>query len=286
MITVGVQPQMTDRTMPVVEAARIAEERGFTSLFVCEHTHIPVAGASVSPRGIMPEWVKRIWDPYIALAYVAATTSLEIGTAISLVAEHDAIALAKTIATLDRMSNGRLVLGVGWGWHREEFEDHTGVPANQRVEVLREKLALMRALWTDDEAEYHGTYVSLPKSWAWPKPAQAGGPPVLIGAPANERNFARIAEWADGWLPMSPPPLSDEFPHALARLRQGWQKAGRTGGPDVTLTAGPSSADELKRVIDRAGELSLARVLVVVDEDGMSDYERILDRLAPALTSV
>ena len=283
MVTVGVQPQMTDRTMPVLDAARIAEAHGFESFFVCEHTHIPVDGASVSPRGTLPDWVKRIWDPFIALAQVAATTDLEIGTAVALVAEHDPIALAKTIASLDAMSGGRLVLGVGWGWHREEFEDHTGIPANQRVPVLREKLDLMRALWTDDEAEYHGRFVELPRSWSWPKPTQTGGPPVLLGAPANPRNFDRIAGWADGWLPMGPPPLSDEFPTQLAALHHVWEDAGRTGRPDVTLTAGPETPDDLRRLIERAHELGLRRILVVVDEAGMAHYEPTLARLAPAL---
>ena len=283
---VGVQPQLTDRTMPVEDAGRIAAARGFVSFFMCEHTHIPVEGASVSPRGVMPEWVKRTWDPFIALAYVAATTSMEIGTAVALPAEHDPIALAKTIASLDRMSGGRLVLGVGWGWHREEFEDHnSGVSARQRVPVLREKLALMRELWTNDEAEYRGSHVELPKSWSWPKPAQPGGPPVLIGAPPDQRNYDRIAAWADGWLPMGPPLFDDGFPKQLEILRSTWTAAGRGGDVDVSVLISPTSADDLSRAMDRADSLGLRRLLVTFHEDDMGSYEATLDRLAPALAA-
>jgi probable F420-dependent oxidoreductase len=230
--------------------------------------------------------VKRIWDPYVALSWVAATTSLEIGTAVTLVAEHDPIALAKTIASLDQLSGGRLVLGVGWGWNREEFEDHTGIPAGKRVPVLREKILAMRALWTHDEAEFHGTYVQIPKSWAWPKPAQAGGPPIMVGAPAAQKNFDRIADFADGWLPMSPAFWDDQFPVALAGLRRTWEAAGRSGVPLVTAMAGRPSSDELLRTVERAASLGVQRVLVTVDEDGMSDYERILDACAPALAQL
>lgn len=282
-VLVGVQPQLTTVTMGVVDAARIAEERGFRSFYLSEHTHIPVEGKSVSPRGFVPEWVKRIWDPYVALSWVAATTSMEIGTAVTLIAEHDPIALAKTIATLDSLSGGRLVLGVGWGWNREEFEDHTGIPAAKRVPVLREKILAMRALWTQEEAEFHGTYVNIPKSWSWPKPAQAGGPPIMIGAPAAEKNFARIADFADGWFPMSPAFTDDAFPDALAALRRAWAEAGRTGEPLVAAMAGRPSADELSRTIERAASLGVQKVFVSVDEDSMADYERILDRCAPAL---
>jgi len=282
-VRVGVQPQMTDRTMPVPDAARIAAERGFTSFYVCEHTHIPVEGKSVSPRGVMPEWVKRTWDPFIALAWVAAQTDMEIGTAVSLPAEHDAIALAKTIATLDQISGGRFVLGVGWGWHREEFENHNAAPASERVAVLREKIELMREIWNHEEAEYHGTHVNLPKSWSWPKPAQPGGPPVLVGAPPLQRNFDRIAAWADGWLPMGPPLFDDAFPKALDTLQQTWEKAGRQGRPQVITMLPPTSADDLSRTIERAEKLGIDRVLVIIDEDGMADYERHLDRVAPAI---
>ena len=129
----------------------------------------------------MPDWCKHIPDPYVTLAAVAATTDLEVGTAVGLPAEHDPIVLAKVIATLDQLSGGRFVFGVGWGWNREEFEDHTGLPARTRVPVLRDKLALMRRIWADDEAEYEGTNARLPASWSWPKPSRPAGPPVLLG---------------------------------------------------------------------------------------------------------
>jgi probable F420-dependent oxidoreductase len=267
--------------MPIKTLAGLASERGFASIFLCEHTHIPVGSKSLSPRGVMPEWCKHIPDPYITLAAVAASTDLEIGTAVGLVAEHDPIVLAKALATLDQLSGGRFVLGVGWGWCREEYEDHTGLPPNTRVAVLREKLDLMRRIWADDEAEYAGTHVRLQPSWSWPKPAERSGPPVLIGARGEPRNYRRVATWADGWIPMSPGLLDDNFALEVDALRRTWSEAGRDPDAlDITVVQQPGPPDTIRRALERADEVGVRRVLVSIDEETMARAEAVLDDAA------
>lgn len=282
----GVQPHITDRTMPVRDITRLADERGYASIFVCEHTHIPVSSKSISPRGILPDWCKHIPDPYVTLAAVAATSELEIGTAVGLVAQHDPIVLAKTIATLDQLCGGRFVFGVGWGWNREEFHDHTRLPAKERLPVLRDKLALMRRIWTDEEAEYDGPYVSVSRSWSWPKPTRSGGPPVLIGSSGEARNLERVVDWADGWIPMYTA-LSDElheqFVAQLSELRQLWEGAGRDPDLlDVTVLHPPGDRDAVRRALDRADALGVRRVLIQLVEEQMADAESHLDKGAAA----
>jgi probable F420-dependent oxidoreductase len=286
-LKVGVFADSTDRSMPLLELAAAVEGRGFGGLFLNEHTHVPVDHPrSTFPRGgPVPEHYARFWDPYVALSFVAATTALEVGPCISLVAEHDPIVLAKTIATLDVLSEGRLVVGVGWGWLREEVEDH-GVAAADRVAVATEKVALMKALWTDEVASYEGEHVRLPPSWSWPKPRQRPHPPVLIGAPASDRNFRRIAAWADGWIPMGTPPL-DAFPAMLASLREHWDRAGRDpDGCRVTVSLIDVADDELAGTVDRFTEAGVERVLVRVREEATGDVLRRLDRAAEALAPV
>jgi probable F420-dependent oxidoreductase len=272
---VAICPRATDRSVPLVELARHVEGLGFSGLFVCEHTHVPVDRArSEPPRATHAEWVERLWDPYVALAFVAASTSLEIGTAVSLIAEHDAIVLAKQIASLDLLSGGRLVLGVGWGWLREEFENH-GFPASKRVAVLTEKLELMKALWTETEASYDGEYVHLSPSVAWPKPFQRPHPPVLLGVPGNQRNFERIAALADGWIPMSlPMPLQDPcgFVSQLDRFRAVWESAGRDWDlVEVSVCHPAGDGDDLARAMEAATELGIRRIIVQMDvpDDGL-----------------
>jgi probable F420-dependent oxidoreductase len=226
MPRVGLHYVATLESMGVVDFAIAAEARGFAGVFLPEHTHIPVSRATPYPGGAeMPDKYKHVWDPYVALSFIAARTELTIGTCVSLVGQHDAIALAKTIATLDQLSHGRMVLGVGYGWNREEFEDHGYDRAELRA-VVREKVALMRALWTEDVAAYEGEHVALSPSWAWPKPAQHPHPPVLLGVPATEQHFTELAEWADGWMPMAMP-MADELAPDIERLRRSWDAAGR-----------------------------------------------------------
>ena len=271
--------------MPIVGLAYAAEARGFSGIFLNEHTHIPVEHprSRFPAGGDIPERYARFWDPYVALSFVAAHTNLEIGTCISLVAEHDAIALAKQIATLDVMSDARFLLGVGWGWLREEVEDH-GHDAKDRVEVVRETVELMRALWTEEEAAYAGRHRRLSRSRAWPKPVRPGGPPVLIGAPASERNFERVARWADGWIPMGSPLLSDEIEEQVPALQEAWKRAERDPGTlRLTAIQWPAAADKLRRAVERAGELGFDRVVLYMGDDPEPAALAILDATSAAL---
>ena len=200
----GVTMFMTDQTMPPVDLARAIEDRGLHSLYVPEHTHIPTSRMTAPPTGDdeLRDEYKRTLDPLVALAMCAAATErLVIGTGICLVAQREPIVTAKAIATLDHMSGGRFVLGIGFGWNVDEIADH-GVSMPDRRDVAREHVLAMRALWRDDVASFDGKFVQIPPSWSWPKPARPGGPPVLIGGAAGPKLFAHVAEYADGWIPI------------------------------------------------------------------------------------
>jgi probable F420-dependent oxidoreductase len=198
----GVSMFPTDYAIQPVELARAVEERGFDSLFFPEHTHIPASRQTPFPGGgdLQPEY----WhshDPFVALAACAAVTSrIRLGTGICLVIERDPITLAKEIASLDMISGGRVILGVGAGWNREEMENH-GASFPDRWKILREKVLAMREIWNNEEAEYHGEFVNFDPIWSYPKPVQAGGPPVWIGA-NSKWVFERVADYADGWMPI------------------------------------------------------------------------------------
>jgi probable F420-dependent oxidoreductase len=200
----GVTMFMTDQTMPPVDLARAIEERGLHSLYVPEHTHIPTSRVTPPPTGDaeLRDEYKRTLDPLVALAMCAAATErLIVGTGVCLVAQRDPIVTAKAIATLDHMSGGRFVLGMGFGWNADEIADHR-VSMPERRDIAREHVLAMRALWRDDVASFEGKYVQIPPSWSWPKPARPGGPPVLIGGAPGPKLFAHVAEYADGWIPI------------------------------------------------------------------------------------
>jgi probable F420-dependent oxidoreductase len=200
----GVTMFITDRTMTPAAVARAAEDRGFGSLYVPEHTHIPTSRRTPPPTGDaqLAEEYKRTLDPLVAMTSAAAATErLMVGTGIMLVAQRDPIVTAKAIATLDQLSGGRFVLGIGFGWNADELEDH-GVTMSQRRAVARERVLAMQALWRDDVASFDGDHVHLPPSWSWPKPVQPGGPAILIGGAAGPSLFAHVAEYADGWIPI------------------------------------------------------------------------------------
>ena len=179
----GVTIFATDRSMRPADVAREAEARGFHSLYVPEHTHIPVSRRTPPPTGdaVLAEEYKRTLDPWVALGAASAVTStIRLGTGIALVAQHDAIALAKQIATLDWLSGGRAVVGIGYGWNVEEMEDH-GIDTKRRRARVREVMLAMEALWANDVASFAGEHVRFEPSWQWPKPVQQPRPPVLIG---------------------------------------------------------------------------------------------------------
>jgi probable F420-dependent oxidoreductase len=205
---IGVTIMPTERSIPLWDFARAAEELGFESVFVPEHTHIPAARQTPFPQGgELPDAYRRVFDPFVALAAAAMqTTTIRIGTGICLVTQHDPITLAKQVATLDHVSGGRFLFGVGAGWNREEMANH-GTPPDQRWAVLRERVLAMTAIWTQDLAEYHGSHVSFDKIWSWPKPLQRPRPPLLLGG-ASRPALERVAELADAWMPIATDPAT------------------------------------------------------------------------------
>ena len=202
MAEFGVQIFPTDQTIQPIALAKAVEERGLDSLFFPEHTHIPASRATPFPGGTdLPEWYWRTHDPFVALTAAAAVTStIKLGTGICLVIERDPIVLAKECASLDVISEGRLILGIGAGWNAEEMENH-GASFKHRWKIVREKVLAMKAIWTQDEAEFHGDFVDFDPIWSWPKPVQAGGPPIWLGA-NSKWVFERVAEYCDGWMPI------------------------------------------------------------------------------------
>lgn len=221
----GVTMFASDRTMPVHELAKAAEERGFDSLYVPEHTHIPVSRETPPATGTdeLDEGYLRTLDPLVALAAAATITStIRLGTAVALPAEHDPIAWAKAVATLDHISGGRVVMGVGFGWNKEELRDH-GHAFEDRRAVVREHMLLAQAMWRDDVASFDGEHASLAPSWSWPKPVQRPRVRTLLGGGAGPKLFAAIAEWGDGWIPFGGSGLKD----ALPQLRDAVAATGR-----------------------------------------------------------
>ena len=183
--------------------ATALEDRGFESLWYGEHSHIPVVQKTpYPPGGDMPDSYKNMMDPYLSLMTAAnATTTLRFGTGIALLMERDIFSQAKTIATLDRLSGGRLMVGTGVGWNQEEFENISPHPFNRRYAVLRETVEATRAIWTNNKAHYQGQYVKFDPVWANPKPLQAGGPKIFLGA-MGPLGIQHAARWADGWYPV------------------------------------------------------------------------------------
>lgn len=226
----------SDRGIRPAEAARAAEEHGFYAFYVPEHTHIPVKRETAHPatgdETLPDDRYMRTLDPWVALASAASvTTRIRLGTAVALPFEHDPITLAKTIATLDHLSGGRVVLGAGFGWNVEEMADH-GVPAKRRKTVLREYLEAMGELWIQETASYDGEFVNFGPSWAWPKPVQQPRVPVLLGARGTEANFKWIARSADGWITT---PLEESIAPSAEQLNGIWSDSGRSGRPEVVV---------------------------------------------------
>ena len=261
------------------ELARAAEERGYVSFWVGEHTHIPAARQTPYPGGDpLPKPYYHMADPFVSLmAAAAATRTIKLGTGICLVVEHDPIVLAKSVATLDWLSNGRVLFGIGGGWNREEMEHH-GTPFARRWRVLRERVLAMKALWTQEEASFHGEFVNFDRAISFPKPVQAPHPPILFGG-ATALGRARVVDYCDGWIPIDV--LLDDLPAAIADLRQKAQAAGRR--PDelsVSVFAfKPPTPDAVKRMEDMAVE----RVTIVVPRR-LDDALPFLDRMATLAT--
>ena len=225
---IGLAIHSTDLSMSPIELAKEAEERGFYSLYLPEHTHIPTSRRTPPPTGDegLGKEYKRSLDPCVALAAAAAVTSrIRLGTGVALVAQHDTISFAKEVATLDFLSGGRLVLGIGYGWNHEEMKNH-GIDVKSRRALVREKMLAMQELWSREVAEFHGEFVSFEASWLWPKPVQQPRPRVLIGGAPGPKLFAHIAEYADGWIPIGGAGVRE----ALGDLRREFARRGRDPG--------------------------------------------------------
>ncbi|MCZ6875147.1 MAG: LLM class F420-dependent oxidoreductase, partial [bacterium] len=200
---IGVFSFNTAYTMPPHELAKECEARGLESLWLPEHTHIPASRESVIPGGgELPKEYAHMSDPFIGLAAAAAvTTTLKLGTGISLVVEHDPIVQAKQVATLDRLSNGRFIFGVGAGWNKEEMANH-GTPPHRRWKVLTERLEAMKVMRTEEEATYHGEFVNFDRIWCYPKPLTQPHPPILMGSLNSPTGRQRVVDLCDGWIPI------------------------------------------------------------------------------------
>jgi len=224
----GVSIFPTDTAIRPDQLARAVEARGFDSLWIPEHSHIPTS--RVSPWGgvvgasPLPDQYWRSHDAFVALSYAAAvTTSLQLGTGVTLIAQRDPIWTAKEVASLDVLSGGRLLFGIGYGWNREEMASHD-VEYAKRRSLLREKVLLMKALWTEDEASFQGDLLRLEPSWAWPKPAQKPHPPIIMGAAAGPRTIADMVEFCDGWMPLA---TRMDIVGEVDRVRHAVAEAGR-----------------------------------------------------------
>ncbi|MEU8957463.1 TIGR03619 family F420-dependent LLM class oxidoreductase [Streptomyces sp. NPDC048518] len=273
---------MTDETITPVRLAQELERRGFAGLHLPEHTHIPLPRETPYPGGDLPPECARMLSPFIALAQAAVVTErLVLGTNIALVAQHDPIDLAKQIATLDHLSGGRVCLGIGYGWNREEAEDH-GVPWPRRRAVVRDRMAVMRALWADHPMPYEGEFGSVRASETYPKPRRAPrarlakgplfGPRTLVGGAAGPGLFAHIAEYADGWMPVGGRGLRD----ALPVLRSAWAQAGRAEGElYVAVTAVEPDPGKLAHY----RELGVDEVIVQLPPGGEKEVCGALDGL-------
>ena len=243
----------SDRGITPAEAARAAEANGFDTFYVPEHTHIPVKRRAAHPgtgdETLPDDRYMRTLDPWVSLAYAAAATStIRLSTAVALPVESDPITLAKTIATLDHLSGGRVTLGAGFGWNTDELADHH-VPPGRRRTVLREYVEAMRALWTQEEASYSGDFVSFDASWAWPKPVQAHVP-LMIGAGGGPKTFAWIAAHADGWMTT---PAEQDIDAKCRALHDAWAAEGRSGRPEIAVLAATRPSPELIEAWESAG---------------------------------
>ena len=249
---VGLAIFLTGEGIHPAELARQAEAAGYESLFVTEHTHIPVkAGMVARLGGPLDDKYRRTHDPFVALAFAAAATErLIIGTSVCLVIEHDPIVLAKQVSSLDQLSGGRFVFGVGAGWNKHEMRNH-GTDPDTRHGNMRERVEAMKAIWTSDEGEYHGKHVDFDPIWQWPKPAQTPHPPVFVGG-NGPRVLDRVLRYADGWMPNMKE--LDTLPPRVAELRE---RAGR----DVPVTYYGATRENL----DTLRDAGVDRGLVVLE---------------------
>jgi len=271
----GVVIFQDDFAMRPDDVARAAEERGFESIFFIDHTHIPVRRTTPYPLGgDRPKNYYHNHDLFVAMSFAAAATKkIKIGSGVCLVIERDPIALAKEIASLDALSGGRVIFGIGGGWNREEMEDH-GTNFATRWKLLRERIEAMKAIWREDEAEYHGELVRFEKIWSWPKPAQKPHPPILLGG-HGEKAFDRIVRYCDGWMPLT---WVDQ--NIIAEIADLHRVAQRVGRDPRTLSVTVFGAPEDGKGLAAYAEAGVERVLFGLPNAGPQEVMPVLDRLA------
>ena len=264
----------TDYSIRIDELARAAEERGFESLFVTEHTHIPASRRSPFPGGgPLPKEYSHTLDPFVGLATAAAaTTRLRVGTGICLVIEHDPIVLAKVVATLDLLSNGRVLFGIGGGWNAEEMENH-GTAFKTRFRLMRERILAMKTIWTQDEAAFHGEFVNFESIWSYPKPVQKPHPPVLLGG-ESDHTLQRVVDFCDGWFPRG------RTADILARLAELRTRAARAGRDMRTISVSVFGAKTDPALLDRYAEGGVTRVIFRLPSEGREAVLPLLDQYA------
>jgi probable F420-dependent oxidoreductase len=273
---VGVFYFPTDYGIEPGELARALEERGFESLFLCEHTHIPVSRRTPFPGGgELPKRYVHTHDPFVALSFAAAATrKLRLGTGICLVAQRDPIVTAKSIASLDQLSGGRFVFGVGGGWNVDEMENH-GATYDTRFKRLREHVLAMKALWTEEEAAFHGEFVNFDPVWSYPKPAQRPHPPILLGG-ESDHTLRRIVSFCDGWFPRAMANFNAK--EAVGRLRRAAEAAGRDfASLSITVFRAPDDQAALAAY----NEAGIQRALLEVPDLSRDEILRVLDKKAP-----
>lgn len=264
----GISTFVTDEGIDPAELGRAMEDRGLGALFLAEHTHIPASRETPYPGGgDLPRVYYRTLDPFVALtAAAAATERLLVATGIALLAQRDPIITAKEVASLDLVSGGRAILGIGAGWNRDEMRNHGTDPAS-RGRLLDERVRAMRRIWTEELAEFHGEFVDFDPVYAWPKPVQQPHPPIYVGG-ESERAIARVAEYGQGWLPRSG---TKNLAESIGRVRDlaGWRVP-------VALYAAPADARE----IDKFAEAGVDRLLFLLPTRPRDESLRRLDEIA------
>jgi probable F420-dependent oxidoreductase len=272
---IGVCMFATDYAIRIDELAREAEARGFESLWVPEHTHIPASRRTPFPGGgQLPREYSHTLDPFVSLmAAAAATTRLKVGTGICLLIERDTIVTAKDVASLDLLSGGRFLFGIGGGWNVEEMENH-GTRYKTRFRKLREQVLAMKEIWTKDEAAFHGEFVRFDPIWSWPKPVQTPHPPVLLGGESSY-TLQRVVDFCEGWFPRAR--AADRILSGLAELRE---RAGKAGRDMKSISVSVFGAAGEAATLDRWREAGVTRAILRLPSEPRDTVLPLLDQWA------
>jgi probable F420-dependent oxidoreductase len=273
---VGVLYFPTDYGIDIRELARAAEERGFDSLFLPEHTHIPKSRRTPFPGGgDLPKAYSHTHDPFVALSFAAgATRKILLGTGICLIPQRDPIVTAKCVASLDQLSNGRFVFGIGGGWNVDEMENH-GARYETRFKLMRERILAMKALWTEEEAAFHGEMVNFDAVWLYPKPMQQPHPPILLGG-SSDYTLKRVVEFCNGWFPIARPGFKPK--EAIGRLRRVASAAGRDFS---TLTISVFGAPADNAALTEYRDAGIHRAVLPIPDLTRDEIMGLLDKYSP-----